>query len=57
MTLLDTGAEWTVDTAVFASKGVNTPLEGMRLKGRVALTMAGGQIAYDGLATAAKRGG
>ena len=53
LVLLDPNAEWTVDTTTFVSKGANTPLEGMSLKGRVVLTMAGGQVVHDGLAAAA----
>ncbi len=49
LVLLDPEMEWTVDTGKFASKGVNTPLDGVTLKGRVVLTIAGGQVAYDGM--------
>jgi len=49
--LFDPEATWTVDTREFASKGTNTPLDGATMKGRVVLTMAGGQIAYDGMTT------
>ena len=49
--LFDPEATWTVDTRLFASKGTNTPLDGVTLKGRVVLTMAAGQIAYDGTST------
>ena len=38
-----------MDTGKFASKGVNTPLDGVTLKGRVVLTIAAGQVAYDGM--------
>lgn len=41
--------QWMVDTATFASKGANTPLNGATLKGRVKLTIAAGQVVYDGL--------
>jgi len=57
LVLLDPEAEWTVDTGTFASKGVNTPLDGVSLKGRVVLTIAAGQVAYDGMnAKTAKTG-
>ena len=49
LVLLDPEMEWTVDTGKFASKGVNTPLDGVTLKGRVVLTIAAGQVAYDGM--------
>ena len=47
--LFDPGESWTVDAASFASKGKNTPLDGETLTGRVKLTVAGGEIAFDGL--------
>ena len=39
---------WTVDAESFISKGKNSPLHGARLKGRVIMTIAGGEIVYDG---------
>ena len=47
--LFNPDEEWTVDTAAFASKGRNTPLDGETLKGRVKMTIAHGEIAYDGI--------
>jgi dihydroorotase len=38
---------WTVDPARFASKGRNTPLAGLRLRGRVRLTLLGGAVVHD----------
>ena len=49
--LFDPNESWVVDAASFASKGKNTPLDGETLVGRVKLTIAGGEIAYDGLAS------
>ncbi|MCH8974419.1 MAG: dihydroorotase [Chloroflexi bacterium] len=49
--LFDPDESWVVDAASFASKGKNTPLDGETLVGRVKLTVAGGEIAYDGLAS------
>ncbi len=46
VTVFDPDEEWTVDAASFASKGKNTPLVGMRLRGKVAYTIAAGRIAY-----------
>ncbi len=43
------GLEWTVDTAEFASKGKNTPLEGATLRGRVVATVFGGKVVYGGV--------
>jgi len=47
ITVFDPNREWTVDPAAFVSKGRNTPLAGMRLKGKVILTIAGGKTAYQ----------
>lgn len=49
VTLFDEAQEWVVDAGAFASKGKNTPLDGERLAGRVVLTIAQGEVAYDGL--------
>lgn len=40
--LLDPNAEWVVDAASFASKGKNTPIDGVTLKGAVVATYVGG---------------
>jgi dihydroorotase len=44
LTLIDPGAEWTVDPAAFRSKGRSTPYEGMKLKGRAVHTIVGGRV-------------
>ena len=44
--LFDLQEEWTVDASKFASKGKNTPLDGVKLRGRVFATIAGGEIVY-----------
>ncbi len=44
--LLDPDREWIVDTKAFASKGKNTPLAGLTLKGRVMATISRGKIVY-----------
>jgi dihydroorotase len=49
LVLFDPDEEWTVSAAAFASKGRNTPLDGDTLRGRVKLTIAGGEIAFDGM--------
>lgn len=41
--LLDPDAEWTVEPAAFASKGKNTPLAGVQLKGGVVATYVAGK--------------
>jgi dihydroorotase len=47
LVLFDPELEWMVDTAEFASKGRNTPLEGTKLKGRVVATIAAGKIIHQ----------
>jgi dihydroorotase len=46
ITVFDPDAEWVVDASRFASKGKNTPLDGVTLKGRVVATIVGGEVAY-----------
>ena len=45
--LLDPDAEWVVEPERFASKGKNTPLGGVTLKGAVVATIAGGRIVHE----------
>ena len=47
LVLFDPNLEWTVDTSQFASKGRNTPLEGVNLKGRVVATMVEGRLVHQ----------
>ena len=51
VTLFDPDMNWVVDTAVFASKGKNTPLAGSVLKGKVMATISQGKLVYkdDGI--------
>lgn len=44
--IFDPDYAWVVDTAKFASKGHNSPVQGQRLKGQVMLTMYQGRIAF-----------
>lgn len=44
--LLDPSAEWTVEPERFASKGKNTPIAGVILRGAVVMTIAGGRIVH-----------
>lgn len=46
LVLFNPQAEWTVDASKFASKGKNTPLDGVKLRGRAFATIAGGEIVY-----------
>ena len=45
--IFDPDAEWVVDASQFASKGKNTPLDGVTLKGRVVATIVGGEVVYS----------
>ncbi len=46
ITIIDTEKSWCVDAAAFQSKGVNTPFQGMQLKGKAVMTMVNGEIVY-----------
>lgn len=45
--LIDPDKEWTVDPLTFASKGKNTPLGGVTLKGKVVTTFYQGKIVFQ----------
>jgi dihydroorotase len=47
LVVFDGSDRWTVTAHDLASRGKNSPLIGMDLPGRVLLTMAGGQVAYE----------
>ena len=47
LVVFDRADTWTVTADALASKGKNSPLLGMALPGRVLLTMAAGQVAYE----------
>ena len=51
--LLDPDAEWTVDPDSFASLSRNTPLAGVKLKGRVMMTIFDGSTVWDSRKVAA----
>jgi dihydroorotase len=44
--IFDPDAEWEVDPEKFESRGKNTPLAGMKLRGKVMATVYGGNIVY-----------
>jgi len=44
--LLDPQREWTVEPSEFASKGRNTPLGGVTLRGQVVATIYAGEVVY-----------
>ena len=45
--IFDTEEEYTVDISKFASKNNNCPYDGMKLRGRVDMTILGGKIVYE----------
>ena len=45
--IFDPSERWTVDVARFASKGKNSPLHGMELRGVVRAVMLGGEVAHE----------
>jgi dihydroorotase len=45
--VFDPAAEWVVDPAIFQSKSRNTPFAGRRLRGRVLLTIVGGEVVWE----------
>ena len=47
VTVLDPDAEWVVDSSTFASKGRNTPVDGITLKGLVMKTIVGGRLVHE----------
>lgn len=47
LTVVDLNEEWTVDPALFESKGKNTPFKGRKVCGRVKLTVSDGEIKYQ----------
>jgi dihydroorotase len=47
LTVIDPGAEWTVDVRKFHSKGKNSPLQGERLRGLIRMTMVGGEVVHE----------
>ena len=47
LVLLDTGASWQVSEGGFRSRSVNSWLLGKTLRGKVALTIANGKIAFE----------
>jgi dihydroorotase len=46
LTLIDPGKEWVVDPQSFVSKGKNTPLAGVKFKGKIAATFYQGKLVY-----------
>lgn len=45
--VIDTETEYTISADDFLSKGKNTPFDGMKVKGRVMMTLADGKIIFE----------
>ena len=46
LTVLDTECEHTIDSSSFASMGRATPFDGMKVRGKVAMTVADGKVVF-----------
>jgi dihydroorotase len=46
VTVLDPGLEWVFDKSASASKSINSPFYGWRLKGKAVAAIVGGQMAW-----------
>jgi dihydroorotase len=51
ITVIHPDLPWTVDVQAFQSRGKNSPFSGRKMKGCAVLTIVGGDIKYDGLAS------
>ncbi|MHB8138866.1 MAG: dihydroorotase, partial [Smithellaceae bacterium] len=51
ITVIHPDLPWTVDVKSFVSRGKNSPFSGWKMKGRAVLTIVGGNIKYDSLAS------
>jgi dihydroorotase len=49
LVLVDLSEEWVVDRERLSSRSSNSPYLGLRLTGRVASTIVGGEMVYDGI--------
>ena len=47
ITVFDPDREWTVDAKKFHSLGMNSPFDGMTLKGSIELTLVSGEVRYS----------
>jgi len=48
VSVIDPDLAWTCDAAALRSRSRNTPFAGRKLRGRAALTVVGGRIAFSG---------
>lgn len=47
VTIIDPGAEWTIDAGRMRSRSRNTPFHGWNVRGRATVTIVGGEIRYE----------
>ena len=47
ITVIDPDMTWTIDSDDFASKGRNTPFNGVEVTGRATMTIVGGMISHQ----------
>jgi dihydroorotase len=47
LVLVDARSRWTIDPSKLRTKSRNTPFAGKEVQGRVAMTMAGGQVIFE----------
>jgi dihydroorotase len=45
--IFDPDEVWTLEPERFASRGRNTPLAGLQLRGRVRMTLLGGEVVFE----------
>ena len=53
MTVLDPDLEWTFDKSASASKSINSPFYGWRLKGKAVAAIVAGKLVWEDPAQAA----
>ena len=51
VTVIDPGAQWTIDVEQFRSKSRNCPFHGWNVKGRAVMTIVGGDVKWESAAT------
>jgi dihydroorotase len=47
VTIVDPGAEWTIDPSRFRSKSRNTPFAGWKVRGRAFAVIVSGEVKYE----------
>ena len=49
ITIIDSDAEYVIDSKTFASRGKNTPFNGKKVSGEIKYTIAGGKVVYSNI--------